>query len=120
MSRRTWVRWLDSFSENLKSKIENPKWWGIFAIALTFVFGGVEARAQQTKKVPRIAYLAGSAGPNIPGPQVEAFRQGLRDLGYVEGKNILVEYRYAEGREDRFRELVGARLRSRDLIPRMQ
>jgi putative tryptophan/tyrosine transport system substrate-binding protein len=62
--------------------------------------------AQQAKKIPRIGYLSGSGTPNNPGSQVEAFRQGLRDLGYIEGKNILVEYRYAEGREDRFRDLA--------------
>jgi hypothetical protein len=43
-----------SLSDNRKSAIQNPKWVGIFAIALTFVFGGVEAQAQQSKKVYRI------------------------------------------------------------------
>jgi len=47
-----------------------------------------------------------SRGPNNPGHQVEAFQQGLRDLGYIEGKNILVEYRYAEGNLDRVPSLV--------------
>lgn len=47
----------DSRSDNLKSAIQNRRWMGIFAIALTFVFGGVETRAQQPKKVPRIGYL---------------------------------------------------------------
>jgi hypothetical protein len=46
-----------SLSDNRKSAIQNPKWVGIFAIALTFVFGGVEAQVQQLKKVPRIGYL---------------------------------------------------------------
>jgi putative ABC transport system substrate-binding protein len=58
------------------------------------------SQAQQTVKVPRIGYI--SAGDShSPDPQAEAFRQGLRDLGYVEGKNILIESRYLEGKPDR-------------------
>jgi len=65
------------------------------------------AEAQQTKKVPRIGYLSGASGDaKNPGPSVEAFRQGLQDLGYVEGKNILVEYRYAQGKLDQVPGLV--------------
>ena len=60
------------------------------------------ASAQQPTKIPRIGYVIGSG----PGPLVEAFRQGLRDFGYIEGKNILVEYRYAEGNRDRIPGLV--------------
>jgi putative ABC transport system substrate-binding protein len=52
------------------------------------------AEAQQPTKIPRIGYLASAGDPNNPGRLVEAFRQGLRDLGYIEGKNIVVEYRY--------------------------
>src|SRR5512139_3027167 len=53
--------------------------------------------AQQPKKVPRIGFLfIGSKDQ----PHLESFRQGLRDLGYVEGKNISIEYRYAEGTPD--------------------
>ena len=59
------------------------------------------AEAQQPKKVPRIGFVSGSGNTNNPGPLFEAFRQGLRDLGYVEGKNILIEYRYLEGNLDR-------------------
>ncbi len=64
------------------------------------------AQAQQPKKVPRIGYLSGTGDSNTPGPNVEALRQGLEDLGYIEGKNILVEYRYIEGKPDRYPGLV--------------
>ena len=58
------------------------------------------AQAQQPAKVPRVGYLTG-AKPYGHSARVEAFRQALRQLGYVEGKNILIEYRYAEGKLDR-------------------
>src|SRR5437867_1187208 len=61
--------------------------------------------AQQLKKVPRIGYLsAGSASSNLP--RIEAFRQGLRDLGYVEEKNISLQYRWAEGGYARLPDLA--------------
>ena len=63
------------------------------------------AETQQPTKVPRIAYLLGS-NPNGAAHGVEAFRQGLRDLGYIEGKNILVEFRYGDGKVDRIPGLV--------------
>ena len=58
-------------------------------------------RGAAANKIPRIGYVSSSGDPKTPGPQVEAFRQGLRDLGYLEGKNILVEYRSTEGKADR-------------------
>src|SRR5215467_127331 len=64
------------------------------------------AYAQQPKKIPRIGYLSSTDDPKTPGPSIEAFQQGLRDLGYIEGKNILVEYRYAEGISNRMPSLV--------------
>jgi putative ABC transport system substrate-binding protein len=64
------------------------------------------AEAQQPTKVPRIGFAVGQGSTKNPGPIVEAFRQGLRDLGYTEGKNILVEYRFAEGIENRIPGLV--------------
>jgi putative tryptophan/tyrosine transport system substrate-binding protein len=63
--------------------------------------------AQQPKKIPRIGYLSASGDAKNPGPLVEAFRQGLRDLGYIETKNILVEYRYLEGKSEATPRLVG-------------
>ncbi|MBI2089239.1 MAG: ABC transporter substrate-binding protein, partial [Deltaproteobacteria bacterium] len=66
----------------------------------------IAAEAQRQAKVPRLGYVSGSGDPSAAGPHVEAFRQGLRDRGYIEGKNILVEYRYAEGKLDRVPGLV--------------
>src|ERR1700693_2861726 len=63
------------------------------------------ARAQQTGKMSRIGYL-GSSSPSLEPHYVEAFRQKLRDLGYVEGENIAIEYRWAEGQDDRLPNLV--------------
>src|SRR5215472_3357352 len=77
-----------------------------FALCATLFALCFPAQAQQAKKVPRIGFLAVSGDPNTPGPFVEAFRQGLRDLGYIEGKNILVEYRYPEGNLKRIPSLV--------------
>src|SRR5947209_6595967 len=77
----------------------------VWLVALDFAPFRV-AEAQQPKKVPRIGFLAVSGDPNTPGPWVEAFRQGLRDLGYTEGKNVLVEYRYVEGKLNRIPSLV--------------
>jgi ABC-type uncharacterized transport system substrate-binding protein len=67
---------------------------------------GVSVEAQQPVKIPRMGYLSATGETNNPGPQVEAFRQGLRDLGYIEGKNILFEYRSAEAKLDRIPGLV--------------
>ena len=79
----------------------------LLSAVATFILSSFHlAQAQQAKKVPRIGYLSGRGDPSTPDPLVEAFRQGLRDLGYIEGKNILVEYRYAEGKLDRIPSLV--------------
>jgi len=66
--------------------------------------------AQQPKKVPRIGYLtAASASAMVP--RANAFRQGLRELGYVEGKNIVIEYQYADGKLDRLPALAAELVR---------
>ncbi|OGA01804.1 MAG: hypothetical protein A2Z64_10035 [Betaproteobacteria bacterium RIFCSPLOWO2_02_67_12] len=64
------------------------------------------AEAQPAGKVPRIGFLGNSTAAleaNLVGP----FREGLRDLGYVEGRNVLIEYRWAEGKYERFPALIG-------------
>src|SRR5690349_15368358 len=71
---------------------------------------GTPAEAQQPTKIPRIGYLGGASLSAIPA-RIEAFRQGLRELGYVEGKNILIEYRYAEGKFERLPALAAELVR---------
>jgi putative ABC transport system substrate-binding protein len=68
-------------------------------------FGSEAVDAQQPAKVPRIGFLA-SGSPKAYSSRIEAFRQGLRQLGYVEGKTITIEYRYAEGLVDSLPDLV--------------
>jgi putative tryptophan/tyrosine transport system substrate-binding protein len=75
----------------------------LFAVVLLAV--GVTAQAQQPTKVPRIGFLV-DGSPSTHSTRIEAFRHGLRELGYVEGKNINIEYRYAEGRSERLPELA--------------
>src|SRR5215510_14061717 len=71
-----------------------------------FVLGGMlfalcqSAEAQQPAKIPRIGYLS-NADAATDSTQAEGIRLALRDLGYSEGQNIAIEYRYAEGRPDR-------------------
>jgi len=68
------------------------------------------AAAQQPKSVPRIGFLTASSPSIFPG-RIEAFRHGLRELGYVEGKNIVIEWRYAEGKLDRVPALAAELVR---------
>jgi putative ABC transport system substrate-binding protein len=78
-------------------------------LATIFLRTASLAEAQQPEKVPRIGYLGGGAASNRA--RVEAFRQGLRELGYVEGKNIVLESRFAEGKPDRERSLAAELVR---------
>ena len=69
-------------------------------VAVILLAVAVIAEAQQPKKVPRIGYLTGATASGMR-HRTDAFRQGLSQLGYVEGKNIAIEWRYAEGKFDR-------------------
>jgi putative ABC transport system substrate-binding protein len=68
------------------------------------------ASAQQPKKVPRIGYLSNN-DPAGESARAEAIRLALRDLGYIEGQNIAIEYRYAEGKLDRYHKLAAELVR---------
>jgi putative ABC transport system substrate-binding protein len=100
------MRWLRS--DNPKSKIQNRKWAGLFAIGVALTVCGASAEAQQPTKVPRIGILSGGL---LNVPRREAFRQGIRDLGYVEGKNIVIEWRSAEGKLDHLPALAAELVR---------
>ena len=79
----------------------------IFALTLCAMFFAlcVSAEAQQAKKVPRIGYLAVNS-PSLDRQLIEAFQQGLRGLGWVDGESITIEYRFAEGNLDQLHALV--------------
>ena len=95
MNEKSWFLVLNSSSDNLKSKIQNLKWGGIVAIAVAFAMCGAVAEAQQPKKVPRVGYLA-AVSASADAPRLEAFRQGLRNLGYVEGQSIAIDFRHTD------------------------
>jgi putative ABC transport system substrate-binding protein len=82
----------------------------VWLLVTLFVANVSVAQAQQPTKIPRIGYLSATALSAIPA-RVEAFRQGLRELGYVEGKNIVIEWRSGEGKEDRLRALAAELVR---------
>src|SRR6266487_3743986 len=112
------IRFLDCPSDNLKPvlsevegsktcpeprrRIQNLKWVGIFAVLVLFLRCVSMLEAQQPTKIPRIGVLTG-ASLSSQVARNEAFRQGLRELGYVEGKNIVIEWRSWEGNRDRQR-----------------
>jgi ABC-type uncharacterized transport system substrate-binding protein len=81
------------------------------ALVALFLAIGSSAEGQQAGKIPR----AGVIAPGAPdrNPQVEGFKQALRDLGYVEGQTIHIDYRFAQGRDDRIADLAGELVRSK-------
>ena len=104
------IRFGFSRSDNRKSKIQNRKLVGIVALAVILAICEARAEAQQPTKLPRIGYLA-NASLSAASARTKAFRQSLRELGYVEGKNIVIEWRSAEGKRDRQRALAAELVR---------
>jgi ABC-type uncharacterized transport system substrate-binding protein len=78
----------------------------LFCLLITVLLITSPTQAQQQAKIPRIGFIESSGSPSAPVPRIEALRQGLRDNSYVEGKNILVEVRYAEGKLERISGFV--------------
>ena len=91
---------------SLNSKDIRMKRQFLCLITAIFFVTTIPAAAQNPTKVPRVGYISGTGSASDQGPYVEALRQGLRDLGYIEGKNIVIEYRGAEGKTDRIPALV--------------
>ena len=86
------------------------------AFAFSVLFTPPAAEAQQKVRLPRIGYL-GTSSASLEPELVKAFQKGLRDLGYVEGQNIAIEYRWAEGNDHRLPDLVAELVRLKvDLI----
>jgi len=84
--------------------------FAVFALALSILAAPFAAHAQQPAKVPRVGYLSVLSFTDNP-HDLEAFRQGLRELGYVEGQNIAIEYRFGEGRPERLPALAAELVR---------
>ncbi len=77
----------------------------VFALSAIFLTLSFASDAQQPGRIPRIGILFASSA-SVQSARVEAFRQRLRELGYVEGKNTFIEYRYAEGKPERLPDLA--------------
>jgi ABC-type uncharacterized transport system substrate-binding protein len=82
--------------------------WSSILVAVVLFAVAVIADAQQPTKIPRVGFLSGREKPTAatPDPSADAFRRGLQDLGYIEGKNILIEYRYLEAKLDNIPRFV--------------
>jgi ABC-type uncharacterized transport system substrate-binding protein len=114
VQRKSRIRFGSSFPDNRKFKIQKRprrrKLAGLLSIVVAFAMCEVRVDAQQPAKIPRVGYLAGTSF-SAAASRVEAFRQGLRELDYVEGKNIVIEWRSAEGKLDRLSALAAELVR---------
>src|SRR5437867_9873401 len=82
----------------------------VWLLAAAWLTTATPAKVQQPKKVARIGFLS-ALSPTVVSDRVEAFRQGLRELGYVEGKNIIIDWRYAQGKTERLPDLAAELVR---------
>jgi putative ABC transport system substrate-binding protein len=111
MNEKSLLRVLNSCSDDLKSKTKNRKLAGIVALVVTLAMCGDVVDAQQETKVRRIGFLSALSGRPTSAGNFEAFKQGLRALGWVERQNIVIEYRWAKGKYDQLPELAAELVR---------
>jgi len=97
MNQNRWLRVLSTC-------YANSKWLGLSVLVFMLLAAGAMAHAQPAT-IPRVVYLSVDTASSLA-PRVDSFRRGLRDLGYVEGKNIVVESRFSDGKVDRLSALV--------------
>jgi putative tryptophan/tyrosine transport system substrate-binding protein len=96
------------------SRIDATRRWFIARLSLAVLAVPIVTEAQQTREMPRVGFLFyGSTGPS---PEVDAFRRGLNELGYIEGQNIVIEYRFASGRAERLPALAAELVRLRPSV----
>jgi len=106
MNKRVRMKLRSAF--NRKSKIQNLQF--VLLVGAMLLALCLPAEGQQPKSVPRIGYLS-VLSPSSDSTRIEAFHQGLRELGYVEGQSIAIESRYAEGKLNRLPDLAGELVR---------
>ena len=124
MKQRSWTQWPNSFSDNRNSKSgtadqtrpRRQNWVGIVLLVLMLSICEAVAQAQQPGKFFRIGFLTASSASGNAG-FLEAFRQEMSRLGWIEGKSFTIEYRYAEQKRERLPDLAAALVRLKvDLI----
>ena len=97
-------------SENLPSGTQIRKWFRLAAFALTFAMCGAVAQAQQSAKMSQVGFILTSRPEEIA-HLAKSFEDGLQVLGYVEGRNIVLDRRYANGRQERLPSLAAELVR---------
>ena len=113
MNAKAWLRDMMLRSDNRKSQIQKIISATFVAFVLTCAMGRPLVQAQQPAgKVPRLGFLAFGSPPG-GSSSLEEFRKGLGELGYVEGRNIAIEYKWAEGRQERLPGLANDLVRSK-------
>ena len=84
--------------------------WSLTLVAVLVLFFSAAAEAQQARKFPRVGYLS-TFNPANESRRAEIIRLALRELGYIDGQSIIIEYRHAEGKRDRYADLVAELVR---------